>query len=97
VVRTALATGEPLELEVIAMGTRPVVARFFWRRLGAEQFQSQELKRVARGVFRVELASSQMGGDLEYYVELTADRQQLRFPATAPALNQTVVQIPIPN
>jgi hypothetical protein len=94
VVRTSLCAGETLRIPAVVLGTRPVVARCYWRTLGAESFRSAALTHRARGVYEVELPPDEIDGDLEYYLEVTADDQQLRFPVTAPALNQTVVLIP---
>jgi hypothetical protein len=50
---------------------------------------------LARAVCTVTLPPSAAQADLEYYVEaVTAEDQLLRFPASAPALSQTVVVMP---
>ena len=92
-VRTSLTTGEPFKLEAMIVGMQPAVTRFFWRPLGGDRFESKPLSHVARGVYQVELSEKQVTGDFEYYIEVTADKHQLRFPPTAPALNQTVILI----
>jgi hypothetical protein len=43
----------------------------------------------------VRIPAAQIGDhDVEYYVEASAGTGKIRFPATAPALNQTVVILP---
>ncbi len=92
-VRTSLTTGESLKLEVVIVGMRPAVTRIFWRPMGVGRFESKPLRHVGRGVYRAELDAHQLESDIEYYVEVTAKGKQMRFPPTAPALNQTVVLI----
>ena len=44
-------------------------------------------------MYRAELPASELQEDFEYYVEVTTARKALRFPPTAPELNQTVVLV----
>ncbi len=91
-VRSDLGAGESFRLRVIFSGHKPENATFFWRNFGEEQFQKMNLSHVARGVYSVTLASEQIAGDFEYYIIATGGLgKMLLFPATAPALNQTVV------
>ena len=49
---------------------------------------------VARGVYRVTLPAEAAKADLEYYVQVSSrDGRELRFPAAAPSLCQTVVVV----
>ena len=93
VVRTSLVAGESLHLDAVVMGIEDAVAVCHWRPLGGKSFQSAPLTHVDRGVYRTVLPAREMQGDFEYYVEVTTDRKSLRFPATAPDLNQTVVLV----
>ncbi len=93
VVRSALNAGESLNVQAVILGDRPAIVVLFWRALGAGDFQSIPLRHVSSGVYRIELSAGQIPGDCEYYVEATLDGKQLRFPSTAPGLNQTVVLI----
>ena len=93
VVRTSLRQGEPLRVDAVVLGAEGSVAVIFWRPLGSKSFQSAPLTHVARGVYRAELPASKLDEDFEYYVEVTTARKALRFPPTAPELNQTVVLI----
>lgn len=92
VVRTSLVAGETLSLDVVILGEKPRDAAVYWRPLGAGTFTKVPLGHIARGVYRAELSADATAGDFEYYVEATADGgAALRFPATAPALNQSVI------
>jgi hypothetical protein len=92
-VRTGLGAGERLTLTVIFLGAKPGEAAVAWRPLGSAQFNKVPLVHVARGVYQVTLPAEATQADLEYYVRAATDRGELRFPATAPALNQTVVVV----
>jgi hypothetical protein len=94
VVRTALAAGEDLAIPVVILGTTPTDAAVWWRPLGIGQFSKAPLEHVARGVYRVTLPHEATKADLEYYVQVsTGTGPALRFPPTAPAMNQTVVVV----
>ena len=95
--RTSVREGEPLKLKVIVLSeSAPASASVFWRRMGGSSFREAPLWNVARGVYQASLPAEEMQrGDLEYYVSVTpANGEALRFPATAPALCQTVVVYP---
>jgi hypothetical protein len=90
--RTALEAGEPLRLKVMILSQRqPEQAVLRWREMGKGDYQEAPLERVDRGVYLVSLASSDK--DLEYYLKVRADGQEVHYPATAPELSQTVVRI----
>ena len=90
-VRTLLARGEALRLNVIVLDNRASpVRRVLWRPLGIGPFRAMPLQHVARAVYQVELPSP--GEDFEYRIEATtADGINLTWPATAPEINQTVL------
>jgi hypothetical protein len=87
--------GEALTLKVIVLDNLlPKSAVLRWRPLGLGAWQSLPLKRVARAVHTVTLPPAR-NESLEYYVEAeTAGGATLRWPATAPEVNQTVVVMP---
>jgi hypothetical protein len=92
VVRTLLTKGEPLVLKVVILGAEPKGPAVYWRPLGPGKFKSTPLVHVARGVYTVTLPAEATKDDLEYYVQSAAvDGEPLRFPVTAPEMNQTVV------
>ena len=93
-VRTQVAKGESLALRVIVLASAEGAAQgaLCWRPLGRGQFQRVPLAHVARGVHRVELPAAADGGTaVEYYIEAEAGAAKIVWPASAPALNQTVV------
>jgi hypothetical protein len=92
--RTSLLAGEDLRLKVILVGRASPLA-LLWRPLGKGAFEKLPLEHVARSVYSVRLPASEIGGnDIEYYVQASVGASTIRFPATAPAMNQTVVVVP---
>jgi hypothetical protein len=92
-VRTSLEAGEALDLKVLVLAKgKPGSVTLFWREMGRGGFTAVPLENAVRGVFRARLAAP--AAAIEYYVEAAADGALVRFPATAPALNQTVVILP---
>jgi hypothetical protein len=96
-VRTQIEPGESLSLEVIALAAGPPHALTLrWRKLGSGRYKIIPLRHVARGVYSVALPPAK--ADLEYYVEAKMpEGRLLRWPATAPELNQTVIVAGISN
>lgn len=94
--RGSLERGEPLRVRVAVLDSRPVtVARAFWREMGSGGFAEQALERRGGGVFEATLAAASGEADLEYHVEVVlTGGDTLRWPATAPVVNQTVVRMP---
>ncbi len=100
-VRTCLEAGEPLRLKLIVLGGS-VNPTLYWRPLGQGEFRSTAWKHLERSTYTFELPAAEITGDFEYYIEaeyqLPAEGGDgtawLRFPATAPAVNQAVVILP---
>ncbi len=93
--RSVTETGEELSLKVIVLDNRPPKsASLHWRRMGQGRWHSLPLRLVERAVYTVMLPAA--GAEsLEYYIEAdTVGGAKLRWPATAPKLNQTVVEMP---
>ncbi|MFH1921728.1 MAG: malectin domain-containing carbohydrate-binding protein, partial [Planctomycetota bacterium] len=91
-IRTIVTRGEPLNLKAIVLSANPPDdVRLHWRPLGPGPFTEVHARHVARGVYRFSLAPNEMKTDIEYYIEARAAGAIATFPATAPALNQTVV------
>jgi hypothetical protein len=95
-VRGSLTAGEDLRLKVIVVGEKaPGNVALCWRPMGRGTFERLPLEHVARSVYSGRIPASQIGDDgLEYYVQASVGTDTVRFPATAPALNQTVVVMP---
>jgi hypothetical protein len=101
VVRTSIIAGESLKLTVMILGFGSRSGDLYWRPLGKGDFARVPLTHIARGVYAVTLPAEATKADFEYYVEAehrVATRLdgspisgRTRFPATAPAINQTVV------
>ena len=91
--RASLTAGEDLRLKVIVVGAKaPSDGAMYWRPLGKDTFEKLPLEHVARSVYTARLLASQIGeNDIEYYVQASVGASTIRFPATAPAMNQTVV------
>ena len=90
--RSVLNSGEKLRLKVILPGIKPASAKLNFRPLGKGEFETAPLDHVARAVYEVIIPSDQIGESLEYHIEVMDESgETFRFPATAPALNQTVV------
>ena len=93
--RSVAQPGEALTLRVIVLDNEPPRSAVLrCRALGQGPWQSWPLKRVARAVHTVTLPPV-TDESLEYYLEAeTAGGALLRWPETAPAINQTVVVLP---
>jgi hypothetical protein len=91
--RTSLAAGEDLRLKVIILG-RPTPEKgvLCWRPLGKGEFETVPLQHVARSVYSAQITANRIGNsDIEYYVQASVGADTVRFPVTAPAMNQTVI------
>ncbi len=89
--RGQMAPGERLHIPVILLGGAQS-GDLYWRPLGQGLFRKLPLTHVARSVYEVTLppASGKISA-LEYYIQCGTSSGVLRFPATAPTMNQTVV------
>jgi hypothetical protein len=90
-VRTALAPGEAMQLKVLLLAKKkPAEAMLYWREMGRGEYTTAALENVARGVYRVYCPETRK--DIEYYVRVSVDNEDVFFPPTAPLLAQTVVR-----
>jgi len=91
--RTSLTQGEDLRLKIILIGReKPEKGTLHWRPMGKGEFETAPLEHVARSVYSVRIPASRIGNrDIEYYVQASVGADIVKFPATAPAVNQTVV------
>ena len=92
--RSLANKGESLTLMIIALDKQPAKSvRAKLRPLGSRKWRTVEASHQERAVWQAKLPAGTQ--DFEYCVEAqTADGQTLRWPATAPAMNQTVVVMP---
>ena len=93
-VRNAVRRGEELELRILALDqqvARRVAVK--WRPMGGGAWRDVPAQHVGRAVWRVRLPAA--SADFEYCVEAEFDGAgTMVWPATAPALCQTVVVMP---
>jgi hypothetical protein len=89
--RSAATKGETLALRIVALDKQAVPSvTLKFRPLGNGRWRTVQASHLARAVWQAKLPAAQE--DFEYYIEAqTADAKTLRWPATAPDLNQTVV------
>ena len=86
-IRSVAVRNEVLKLKIIALAKQPVEdVSVHFRPLGQGDWQTIPATHLARAVHEAKLPAAQE--DFEYYI--TAG-ENLVWPATAPALNQTVV------
>jgi hypothetical protein len=91
-IRTALVPGEALQLKVLILAKeKPTEATLHWRELGKGEYATAPLENVARGVYRV--SCPERDKDIEYYVRVSVDSEEVFFPPTAPLISQTVVRM----
>jgi hypothetical protein len=93
--RSVVSKGETPTLKVMVLDNEaPTEAALLWRTLGVGEFRSLSLRHVARGVYQVKLPAVPAEG-AEYYVRVkTVAGKALVWPATAPDMNFTVIQLP---
>lgn len=90
-VRDMALKGEALSLRIIALDKQPVRAILIKTRpLGKGEWRTLKASHQGRAVWQARLPAA--SEDFEYSIEAqTADNAILRWPVTAPTLNQTVV------
>jgi hypothetical protein len=92
-------SGETLELDIIIHTAKPPKnAALFWKTMGTkEPYQKSELRPVHGNHYATTLPPlDSVRSAIEYYIEAETENPQrtkslLRFPSTAPELNQTVI------
>ena len=90
-VRSVIGGGESLVLTFMVLDNQPAKSvTISWRPLGQGEFNKLPAEHVARSVYRVTLP--RISASFEYWLEAeTAGGKALAWPATAPAMNQTVI------
>lgn len=95
--RTSLEPGEALQVKAVMLDRAPALAAtLYWRPLGEGKFQAIPMTGAGRNALAARLDATQIAASgIEYYIEAqAADQTRVRWPATAPALNQTVIPMP---
>ena len=79
---------------IVLDNQRPQEAAFYWKPLGTkEDYRKVLLQHAGRAVHTVNLPAVE--GDIEYNIRATTVHgSKLIWPATAPAVNHTVVVMP---
>jgi hypothetical protein len=90
--RTQANVGQPQEIRAFVLsGAKCSGVNLHWRSLGAGSFKKLAATHHSRQAYRVALPA-RSAGTLEYYLEAAlADGQMIRWPATAPSVNQTMI------
>lgn len=93
--RSVVARGETPTLKAMVLADEdPAEAVLCWRTLGVGEFRQLPLRHVARGVYQIVPPAVPDEG-AEYFIRVkTAAGKPLVWPATAPGLNFTIVQLP---
>jgi len=94
-VRSQVQAGEALNVKTIILAEqRPQSAHLSWRTMGRGAWQIVPLRHVTRSTYTVELPPTQ-DETMEYSIEAEMPNgETLRWPATAPEINQTLVVVP---
>ncbi len=93
-VRTLLEAGEGLSMKVIILENSGAAnAVLYWRPIGKGTFRERKLMHLSRSVYAVHLNHEELNNqDFEYYIKAgTPAGKTLRYPASAPKINQTVL------
>ncbi len=90
--RSQMNAGEPQEIRAFVLSRAKCTGvNLYWRSLGEGRFKKRAATHRARQAYRVALPALSPQ-TVEYYLEATLDDgQKLLWPATAPAINQTVI------
>jgi hypothetical protein len=89
--RTTLRKNENFKLKVIILDNKVSSAKLFWKPITENNFIRTDLKNLNRSVWLAEIESKSISGDFEYYIEVKSSSGTMKFPATHPLNNQTVV------
>ncbi len=90
--RTQIRSGESLPVKLILYGIDPQTAVVRYRLLGTDKYSEAVFAPVGRGVYGAEIPANALTDDFEYYISISAKGgKQYSWPATAPAMNQTVI------
>jgi hypothetical protein len=84
--------GEPQEIRAFVLSSAKCSGvNLYWRSLGTGSFNKLAATHRSRQAYRVALPAKSQA-TLEYYLEATLeDGQAVRWPVTAPSINQTVI------
>jgi hypothetical protein len=90
--RTQMSPGEQQEIRAFVLSAAKCAEmNLYWRSLGEGRFKKLVATHRARQAYRAALPVLSQG-TMEYYLEAALENgQKVRWPATAPSINQTVI------
>ena len=87
-----LSKGKDLYLRVrILSSEKNISGKLMWKNLGPGDYREIALKKMDQNVFEVSIPSSEITDDFEYFIEVSAGSEKVKFPVTSPEINRTVV------
>jgi len=87
-----LSKGKDFYLRVRVLSSEKAISgKLMWKNLGTFEYKEIGLKKMDRNVFEVTIPSSEITDDFEYFVEVSAGNEIVKFPVTTPNINRTVV------
>jgi len=89
--QTMIGMGNDYTVKVICFNIKPVSAKIYWCLLGNKEYQQADLKKISETYWMATIPSMSISGDFEYYIRIDDGKEYL-FPASAPVVNQAVVQ-----
>jgi hypothetical protein len=92
--QSVLSKGEDFYQRIrILSAVNNISGKMMWRPLGHGKFKAVEMKKMDRNVFEVAIPADEITSDFEYFIEVAAGAELVKFPATTPEINRTVVLI----
>jgi hypothetical protein len=70
-----------------------ITGKLFYKRLGGKDYSEVETKRLASNVFEVRIPADAIPDDFEYYIEMSAGKEKVMYPAMAGDINLVVVKL----
>jgi len=87
-----LSKGKDFYLRVRVLSSEnSILGNLMWKNIGTVDYRKVELNKMDRNVFEVSIPSSEITDDFEYYIEVIAGKELVKFPITTPGINRTVV------
>lgn len=90
--QSLISKGEDFYLRVRVLSAENSVAgKLMWKNFSETKFKSINLKKMDRNVFEVSIPANEIADDFEYYIEVSAGNELVKYPVTTPGTNRTVV------
>ena len=88
--QTIIQEGNDYTVKVICFNVSPEMAKIYWRPLGGDKYEQNDLKKISDTWWIATIPSGSITGDFEYYIGISSGKEYL-FPASAPFVNNAVV------